>query len=203
MGKKEYKKRLLTELKGGSPKKVVRLFGTDLGGVIIKIYDLISHNYVNEYIRMMRRYEYYHEKNHFIGRLIYIYCNWRWRKISALTGITIPRGVCAEGLTLYHYGSIVVNGNARIGRNVCISNNVNIGANKGESEAPKIGDNVFIGPGAVLFGNIEIADNCFIGANAVVTKSVLEPYSVVVGSPGKVIKKETKNWWQYNGLKRE
>lgn len=47
----------------------------------------------------------------------------------------------------------------------------------GSKKAPKIGDNVYIGPGAVLFGDIEIADNCWIGANAVVNKSFLEPYT--------------------------
>lgn len=64
----------------------------------------------------------------------------------------------------------------------------------GSKKAPKIGDNVYIGPGAVLFGDIEIADNCWIGANAVVNKSFLEPYSVIVGVPGKVVRKEARNW---------
>lgn len=54
--------------------------------------------------------------------------------------------------------------------------------------------NVYIGPGAVIFGDIYIADNCYIGANAVVTKSINEPYSVVVGAPAKIIKTENKNW---------
>lgn len=202
MEKREYKNKLLCELKGSIPPKLIGSLGPFWGGFAVKLYDLISHNYINEYIRLMRRYEYYYFQNNIFDRILYYYANWRWRKISVKTGITIPRSVCAEGLTIHHYGSIVVNGNAHIGKNVCISNNVNIGASKGKKEAPKIGDNVYIGPGAVLFGKIEIADNCFIGANAVITKSVLEPYSVVVGSPGKVIKKETKNWWQYNGLQR-
>ena len=64
----------------------------------------------------------------------------------------------------------------------------------GGQKAPKIGNNVYIGPGAVLFGDIEIADNCWIGANAVVNKSFLESYSVIAGVPAKVIRKETRNW---------
>lgn len=54
-------------------------------------------------------------------------------------------------------------------------NNVNIGANQGSMKAPLIGNDVYIGPGAVIFGDIEIADGCYIGANAVVLKSVTEP----------------------------
>ena len=43
-------------------------------------------------------------------------------------------------------------------------------------------------------GDIEIADNRWIGANAVVNKSFLEPYSVIAGVPGKVVRKETRYW---------
>ena len=81
-------------------------------------------------------------------------------------------------------------------------NNVNIGANQGSNKAPQIGDNVYIGPGAVIFGDITIADGCYIGANAVVNKDIVEPYSVVVGIPAKVIKIDNVSWWQKNSLKR-
>lgn len=81
-------------------------------------------------------------------------------------------------------------------------NNVNIGANGGSHKAPKIGDNVYIGPGAVIFGDIEIADGCYVGANAVVNKSFLEPNSVIVGIPAKVVKKDNVCWWEKNHLKR-
>lgn len=82
-------------------------------------------------------------------------------------------------------------------------NNVNIGANGGSDKAPIIGDNVYIGPGAVIYGDITIADGCYIGANSVVNKSFLEPHSVVVGVPGKVVGKENTTWWQKNHLNRE
>ena len=108
-------------------------------------------------------------------------------------------------MTIYHFGAIVVNSNTRVGRNCCIHNFVNIGATGGHSECPKIGNNVFIGPGAVIFGDVTIADGCYIGANTVVNKSILEPYSVVVGkgNSAETVKKETKTWWEKNKLKRE
>lgn len=123
--------------------------------------------------------------------------------LSLKTGISIPKNTCDKGLTLYHYGSIVVNAACEIGRNCCIMNNVNIGANQGSLKAPKIGNDVYIAPGAVIFGDIEIADGCYIGANAVVNKSVLEPNSVIAGIPAKVLKKDPIHWWEKNGLKRD
>lgn len=67
-----------------------------------------------------------------------------------------------------------------------------------------IGNDVWIGAKAVLLDGIEVGDGVIIGAGAVVTKNV-EPYSVVVGVPAKVIKKRFKDeeiayliknpWW--------
>lgn len=59
---------------------------------------------------------------------------------------------------------------------------------QGITTAPiKIGNDVWIGYGAVITKGVEIGDGCVIGANAVVTRSI-PPYSVAVGVPAKVIK---------------
>ena len=138
-----------------------------------------------------------------IFRVLLPFAYLRYRRLSLQTGIHIPKNTCEKGLTLYHFGSIVVNAACKIGDNCCIMNNVNIGANNGSLVAPKIGKNVYIGPGAVIFGEIEIADGCYIGANAVVNKSFIEPNSVIVGVPAKVIKNDPVHWWEKNGLTRE
>lgn len=118
------------------------------------------------------------------------------------TGISIPKNTCEKGLTIYHHGSIVVNAACRIGRNCCIMNNVNIGANGGSSKAPQIGNDVYIGPGAVIYGDIIIADGCYIGANAVVNKSFLNPNMIIAGIPARELKHDPEVWWKKNGLKR-
>lgn len=112
-----------------------------------------------------------------------------------LLGLTIPINVCEEGLLIPHRGSIVINGSVHIGKNCCIQNNVNIGAN-GHNNIPKIGNNVYIGPGAVIYGRITIADNSWIGANAVVNKSIEHPNSIVAGVPAKFIRYSDKVWWE-------
>jgi serine O-acetyltransferase len=87
-----------------------------------------------------------------------------------------------------HALNIVINRACRIGRNCSLSQGVTLGAaNRGaRAGTPTVGDNVYIAPGAVVFGAISIGDNAAIGANCVVTKDV-PSNGVVVGVPGKVI----------------
>lgn len=107
-------------------------------------------------------------------------------------GFEIPLNVTGPGLCLCHPGTVIINGRARIGANCRIHAGVNVGnySRFGESwtadNVPILGDNVYIGPGAKMFGKITIGDNVAIGANSVVTHDV--PSGVtVVGIPAKVI----------------
>ena len=100
------------------------------------------------------------------------------------------------GLSLPHRGNIIVNPQTKIGENCRIHVGVNIGAH--HDKAPRIGNNVYIGPGAIVFGDIEIADNISIGANATVNKSFTEPNVAIAGTPAKVVKTDVESW---NGVK--
>lgn len=100
-------------------------------------------------------------------------------------GIIIEPNTCGIGLSIGHIGSIIINGNCSIGNNLRIHAGVCIGGNDGY--APCIGDNVYIGPGAKLFGNIQIANKVSIGANAVVTHSFLSEGVTLAGIPAKII----------------
>ena len=73
----------------------------------------------------------------------------------------------------------------KIGKNFQTKHNVTIGNNRGG--CPIIGDNVFVGVGAVVIGKIKIGNNVLIGANAVVTKDVPDN-TVVVGNPAYIIR---------------
>lgn len=82
----------------------------------------------------------------------------------------------------------MVNNEVRVGKNCLVSVCVNVGCAAGRPEAvPVIGDDVFIGPGAKIFGDIRIADGVAIGANAVVNKSFLEPNITIAGIPARKI----------------
>lgn len=100
--------------------------------------------------------------------------------------IHIGINTCDAGLNIAHVGPIVIHERCRIGKNLRIHVGVNIGANGGEP--PKLGDNIYIGPGAKVFGDITIAEGCKIGANAVVNKSCLDEKCTLVGVPVHTIK---------------
>lgn len=109
-----------------------------------------------------------------------------FHKWSIRCGFSIPLNVFEEGLSIAHYGTIVVNANARVGKNCRIQENVNIGAS-GSEKAPHIGNNAFIGSGAKIIGDIHIADHIAIGAGAIVVKSFDESSITVAGNPAKKI----------------
>lgn len=78
----------------------------------------------------------------------------------------------------------------KIGNNCQIFQNVTIGSKwsgaECEGEAPTIGNNVFLGAGCVILGDVHIGDGAIIGANAVVLNDVL-PRQVVGGIPAKIL----------------
>jgi serine O-acetyltransferase len=92
------------------------------------------------------------------------------------------------GFYVGHFGGIVISYKARIGKNCNISQGVTIGQSyRGERRGtPTLGDGVFVGPGAKLFGNIKVGNNVAVGANCVVTRDVPDN-AVIIGVPGKVI----------------
>ncbi|ADI14984.1 serine O-acetyltransferase [Truepera radiovictrix] len=114
------------------------------------------------------------------------------KQFSYRYGIQIPPQMdIGPGLFIGHVGGIVVNGRTKIGKNCNLSQNVTIGqTNRGAKQGcPVIGDNVYIGPGAVIVGRVRVGNNVAIGANCVVTKDVPDN-AVVVGIPGRVISDE-------------
>jgi serine O-acetyltransferase len=102
-----------------------------------------------------------------------------------------PKVKIGPGLYIGHFGGIIINSQAVIGKNCNISHGVTIGmANRGTKRGvASIGDNVYIGPGAKIVGAVKIGNNVAIGANCVVTKDMPDN-AVVVGVPGKIISLE-------------
>lgn len=109
--------------------------------------------------------------------------------MSIKLGFTIPPNVFDEGLSIAHYGTIVVNKNAKIGKYCRIQEGVTIGSTGG-SKPPVIGDHVFIGSGAKIIGDINIPSHTVIGAGAVVVKSYSKENITLAGVPAKIIKSE-------------
>lgn len=112
----------------------------------------------------------------------------KYQVLSILCGYSIPLNCIGKELSIAHRGTIVISSGARIGENCRMHVGVNIGTLPGcGTVAPQIGDNVYIGPGAKLYGRIEIASGIVIGANAVVTKSLTEENICIAGVPARKI----------------
>jgi serine O-acetyltransferase len=111
-----------------------------------------------------------------------------------MTGIEIhPGAKIGKGLFIDHGMGVVIGETAVIGDNVLLYQGVTLGGtglSKGKRH-PTIGDNVVIGGGAKVLGNITVGDNSYIGANAVVIKDVPQN-STVVGVPGRITKQDGK-----------
>jgi serine O-acetyltransferase len=104
-------------------------------------------------------------------------------------GISIPYNTeIGPGLYIGHFGGIIVNCEAKIGRNCNINQEVTVGATYGGKfpGSPSIMNNVYLGPGSKIIGGINLGSHVAVGANCVVTKSVPER-GIVVGIPGEVV----------------
>ena len=122
-----------------------------------------------------------HPRNTLMGKLLRLIL----RRYQIRYGFQIyPETQIGDGLYLGHWGTVVVNPDAKIGRNCNLAQGVTIAqANRGKmAGAPSIGNEVWIGPNAVVVGNISIGDNVLIAPNAYVNADV-PSNSVVVGNP--------------------
>ena len=121
----------------------------------------------------------------FIPRLISY-----WTRI--FTGIEIhPKARIGNRFFIDHGEGVVIGETTIIGDDVLIYQQVTLGGTGNEhgKRHPTVGNNVIIGAGAKVLGNITIGDNVRIGAGSVVVDDVPEN-STVVGVPGRVVHRQ-------------
>ena len=109
-----------------------------------------------------------------------------------LTGIEIHPGArIGSSFFIDHGMGVVIGETTVIGNNVTIFQGVTLGGTGKEKgkRHPTLGNNIVVGVGAKILGNIVIGDNVKVGANSVVLESV-PPDSTVVGVPGRVVKQD-------------
>ncbi len=109
-----------------------------------------------------------------------------------ITGIEIhPGAKIGKGLFIDHGMGVVIGETSILGDNVTLFQGVTLGGTGKErgKRHPTLGNNVVVGVGAKILGNITIGDNVQVGANAVVIRSV-PPDCTVVGIPGRIAKRK-------------
>ena len=112
-----------------------------------------------------------------------------------ITGIEIhPKARIGNRFFIDHGEGVVIGETAIIGDDVLIYQQVTLGGTGSEhgKRHPTIGNNVIIGAGAKVLGNITIGDNVRIGAGSVVISDVPD-HSTVVGIPGRVVQQKVIN----------
>lgn len=135
-------------------------------------------------VRLLRSVEFWYSKSGWLAKCIRKLQSGKLQILSVLTGISIPPFVFGPGLSVAHYGSVVVNSGARVGAFCRIHSATNIGTDG--TSAPTIGNFVYIAPGAVIYGGIHIGDSAIVGANSVVGRDVPGDCTVA-GAPARVI----------------
>ena len=149
------------------------------------LYKIKGHPYSKtwKYIRLLRIAGYYNSnrkknKLKYIGYLIA--CR---RKNILGRKLGIELGECSfdKGLILYHTVGTVVNAESRIGKNCKLHGNNCIGNSGLDKKCPVLGDNIRVGVGAKIIGDVRIADGITVAAGAVVVDSFTEPGIVVGG----------------------
>lgn len=137
--------------------------------------------------RLLRKAEYWENvRTDPIGRGVFFWYALRTKLLGERLGFSIPRNVFGPGLSIAHVGMLLVSPNARIGARCRIHQGVSL-ASGAPGRYPVIGDDVFIGPNAVVIG-VTIGDRVEVRPGAVVIKDV--PSDVhVAGVPARIIHK--------------
>lgn len=140
-------------------------------------------------LRFLRAYRKYHKSR---NKLLKNYYKYVLKKITKKTFIQISyKTKIEDGLYIGHDGPIIINPDVVIGKNVNIATGVTIGQeNRGKRKGvPTIGNDVWIGTNSVIVGKIEIGNDVLIAPLTFINFDVPD-HSIVIGNPGRIIKKE-------------
>jgi serine O-acetyltransferase len=137
----------------------------------------------------------FYRLNHWLwNHRLFLLGRWLSQVARLLTGIEIhPGAVIGRRLFIDHGMGAVIGETSVVGDDVTLYQGVTLGGTGKEQgkRHPTIEDNVVVGGGAKILGNITVGKNCRIGAGSVVLRSV-PPDSTVVGVPGHIIFREGK-----------
>lgn len=103
-----------------------------------------------------------------------------------ITGVSLDRSTeIGSALHIIHPGMVLIHPRARIGHRVGVMHGITIGTSPTHPGMPTIGDDVFIGCGAVILGPVTIGDGARIAPNSLVITDVA-PGATAIGVPAKV-----------------
>lgn len=148
--------------------------------------------YSCKFIYTLRHYEYaINNKGGLWGKVRYAYWMLKFYRIMHKTQIYIYPNVCDSGLFIPHVGYMLISAQAEIGKNCAIRPGTliasNLGSNNTKLRKVTVGDNVEFSAGCKILCK-KIGNNVSVGPNAVVSKNVPDN-SIVMGNPGEIVPK--------------
>lgn len=142
------------------------------------------------YVKNLRMLEYYTNKKQYLwNSILKKWYYLKWRRMNQKHQIFILPNCVGKGLHLVHRGYRRIDSIKSIGDNCTILPMVLIGKKTPDSDVSGaiIGDNCYIGAGAIIMNPVKIGNNVIIGAGSVVTKDIPNN-CVVAGNPARVIR---------------
>jgi serine O-acetyltransferase len=110
-----------------------------------------------------------------------------FRVIETITGVSLPKSAnIGPGLRIWHFGSIFIHPETKIGANCTLRQGVTIGNRHVDGPVPVLGDDVEIGAYAQILGGVKIGNNFRIGAMSVVLTDMPDG-STAVGTPARLV----------------
>lgn len=113
-------------------------------------------------------------------------------------GFQIPVGTkIGRGFRISHFGDMGINHDAKIGKNFNIAPGAHVSYADGRHKGvPTIGDNVILNINSVIVGGVNIGNNVLIAPNTFINFDVPDN-SIVIGSPGKIIPRDSSPTEKY------
>jgi serine O-acetyltransferase len=135
------------------------------------------------------------------GSLWRLYRGYRQRRLRLAgmkLGFTISANIFGPGLSIAHWGPIVVNPDCRIGARCRIHPGVCLGWKDGK--VPVLGDDCYLGPGAKVYGGVVLGNGTKVGPNAVVGQSFPEGGAVLVSPRAVNVGRVNEDGAQHSGV---
>lgn len=153
-----------------------------------------------KYLYHLRRYSYYLNNHGSVlscNSLMMAWERFRVSKLGLKCGFSIGANSLDYGVVIPHYGTIVINGGARIGRFSVIHTSTCIaGGDK------TIGEGFYLGSGSQIVGKIEMGDNVTVASHSLVNKS-FDSNVLLVGAPADIKKNDYSSWYERDGAEYE
>lgn len=139
---------------------------------------------IARYVRLLRFEEYHLNSKRTMWHSVYnLYYQRKKNRLGNQLGFKIPPNCFGPGLMIYHHGEIIVNEDVRVGADCKLHGGNCIGNNGKSNDVPVIGDDLDLGIGAKIIGDVHLGNRVRVGANAVVTKSFEDDDITLVGVP--------------------